>query len=95
MDMWLGRQIDLLNQSGNAVVLRAPRDFGAIRVARALAALETPVVWIELSPSEMNDEISLGNKLSDAINRCLEARLFGYGLSLTRLSAPPSGNFLN
>ena len=76
---WLDRQISIIESHAGSIVINYDHDeasmvFGGIRDGYK------NVVWLEITDKEKDDNVALGNILSDAVKRALGAKLFDYGL---------------
>jgi hypothetical protein len=69
-----------LQGQGARVVLEAPFHYGVGHLLQMLATPEKPLVWTELSPNDVDDTTSQGNKLAEAFNRTFGGNLLTYGL---------------
>jgi hypothetical protein len=72
--MWLERRLDRIWRH-DAVAICGPPELGVNRLISA-AAQDHALAWIVLEPSDRDDPIAQGNKLSDALAVAIGSRLF-------------------
>jgi tetratricopeptide (TPR) repeat protein len=77
--VWLTRQLEALDHADGPVVFVGGEPYGVPFVVDALR-LRHRAVWWALAPSAIGDEVAQGNALARALNRVLEAPLFGEAL---------------
>jgi tetratricopeptide (TPR) repeat protein len=80
--VWLPRQIAALDDADRPVVLVGGERFGVPFVLDALRSRRRSAWWA-LARSAVGDEVAQGNALAGALNRVLDAPLFGEALPYT------------
>jgi tetratricopeptide (TPR) repeat protein len=94
--MWLQKHLPRLQSSWQAVVVVCPLEYGVSHLIHELKTQEKPVVWLELSPGDQDDLVSIGNKLAEAVNDVFDTQLlstfsYDYTLALLQTILPKIG----
>jgi hypothetical protein len=77
--MWLSARLTLIRQSRQPVFLASPDAYGTSRLISRLGD-DRPLIWLELEKSDVEETVSIGSKLSNAVQKALGSRLFPRGL---------------
>ncbi|MEM7738453.1 MAG: hypothetical protein AAF267_21970 [Deinococcota bacterium] len=77
--VWVIPRLAQIKQHQGTVFVRVPQEYGVVRLVAELAE-DKPNIWLHLDAPV--DDVSLGNKLADAVHAALHEPLFGYGLGV-------------
>ncbi len=90
--MWLEQRVALLGGLTEPSLIVAPLSFGGAQLIHDAHGSERPLVWLELKEGDAEDPVLLGNRLAEAVNRPLAARLLSHGLPYAYNLALLQGN---
>ena len=77
--MWFSARLKLIRQSHQPVFLASPDTYGTSRLISQLGD-DRPLIWLELESGDVEEPVSVGSKLSNAVQKALGSRLFPRGL---------------
>ena len=94
--IWMQRLLTGLQVHRGPVLIEGGEAYGAPFLIEALSHLQQ-LAWLELTPTEANDAVAVGNCLADAVNKALEANFlphalpFSYSIEVLRKRLPLLG----
>ncbi len=88
---WLSRCRRALVPFAGAQVVSAGSGSGINFIIAGLRTSRLKAIWVELDERDIDDSVSVANKLSDAIEEQFGARLFGQGIPLVHAVARLEG----
>ena len=77
--VWTQRLLARLHAHPGPILLEGGEAYGAPFLIEALGHTQR-VAWLELTPTEANDSVAVGNRLADAVNAALEANFLPHAL---------------
>ena len=77
--MWFSSRLMLIQQSHRPIFLASPDTYGTSRLISQLGD-DHPLIWLELESDDVEEPVSIGSKLSNAVQKALGSRLFPGGL---------------
>ena len=95
--VWTQRLLARLRAHPGPILLEGGEAYGAPFLIEALSRAQR-VAWLQLTPTEANDSVAVGNRLADAVNAALEANFlphalpFSYSIEVLRKRLPILGN---
>ena len=95
--VWTQRLLTRLHAHPGPILLEGGEAFGAPFLIEALSHAQR-VAWLQLTPTEANDSVAVGNRLADAVNAALGANFlphalpFSYSTEVLRKRLPLLGN---
>ena len=95
--VWTQRLLARLLAHPGPILLEGGEAYGAPFLIEALSHAQR-VAWLQLTPTEANDSVAVGNRLADAVNAALEANFlphalpFSYSTEVLRKRLPLSRN---
>ena len=95
--VWTQRLLARLLAHPGPILLEGGEAYGAPFLIEALSHAQR-VAWLQLTPTEANDSVAVGNRLADAVNAALEANFlphalpFSYSTEVLRKRLPLLGN---
>ena len=96
--MWLDSRLQLLTHDG-PLLLVCEQPYGTNPLLQAYGLEELPLIWLELSPQDEDDDIAQGNRLADALRAQFGSALmthslpYAYGLNQLRTQLPHLDKF--
>lgn len=77
---WLHRHTCMLKDENGLCLIVGDESSGIPYLIQALDSTKRPLIWVALESSDEDDDTRVGNKLSDAFQAALGARIFGHGM---------------
>ncbi len=94
--VWTQRLLGPLYAHPGPVLIEGGEAYGAPFLIEALSRSQN-IAWLQLTPTEANDSVAVGNRLADAVNIALEANFlphalpFSYSIEVLRKRLPLLG----
>ncbi len=77
--IWTQRLLTKLHAHPGPILIEGGEAYGAPFLIDALRHAQK-VAWLQLTPTEANDAVAVGNRLADAVNKALEANFLPHAL---------------
>lgn len=82
MNTWYERVRDAILDAPSPAIIVAGEEWGVPRLVAGLRDPEQPLIWVDLREVDCDDDIAVGNEISEAIRRGLGSSLFGLGVGV-------------
>ena len=95
--VWTQRLLATLRAHPGPILIEGGEAYGAPFLIEALSHAQR-LAWLQLTPTEANDSVAVGNRLADAVNIALEANFlphalpFSYSIEVLRKRLPLLGS---
>ena len=77
--IWTQRLLTKLHAHPGPILIEGGEAYGAPFLIDALGHTQR-LAWLQLTPTEANDAVAVGNRLADAVNKALEANFLPHAL---------------
>ena len=97
--MWLPSRLQLLEDHPGPIILACEQGYGTNLLINAQGLSDYPLIWFELSPQDVDDEVNQGNRLADALRDRFGSALmthslpYLYGINQLKIHLPYLGKF--
>ena len=81
-DPWVDRLSAVIRASSLPVYIEAVASVGVRRLMEAASSIDRPLLWVDYSNDDPNDDLALGNRFVDAINRATVSKVLANGTPL-------------